>query len=89
MIYLFYSFKLRINDYFNQIFVHEFKMILSTQKFRTLGLGEMADRYNEYLGSLDPRKEELDLAEQIEIHILKIYPTIRTQSILQMMVFVP
>lgn len=89
MIYLFHRFKSRINEYLNQIFAHKLEMILSTHKFRTLGLGVMADENNEYFGSQDPRREELELAKQIETYILKINPTVRAQSILQMMIYVP
>lgn len=55
----------------------------------TIGLGEMADKYNEYIGGVYPRKEELELAERIEKDIFKINPIVRKQSMMRMMVFVP
>lgn len=86
---MFYSTKSKINDYFNQIFGQKLEIVLLTQKFRTLGLGVMVDSYNEYVGGLDPRTEELRLAEKLERNILKINPVNRKRSMMQMMVFEP
>lgn len=57
-----------------------------TINFRTLGLGEMEDKHNEYMGGVYPQKYEVHLAKVIEEKILKIVPTERKRSTMRMMV---
>lgn len=86
---LFCSFKYKINKCLLHIFTSKFENMLLNERFRTLGLGAMENKYNEYIGGIYTRKEELELARLIEKDVLKINLTVRNRSIMRMMVFIP